>query len=70
MLDQRSSTDRRGMATTRPSAMATRRRDMDRRLGIMAISEDRRSGIERRSGMDRRVHLDRRMSAVSFRDIF
>ena len=61
MLNQRSSSDRRGLET--------RRSGMDRRLNMMAVSEERRSGIDRRSMMDRRIYLDRRLTAISFRDI-
>lgn len=61
MLNQRSSSDRR--------SLETRRRGMDRRLNVVAVSEERRYGIERRSMMDRRICLDRRMAAASFRDI-
>lgn len=61
MLDQRSSSDRRGLEN--------RRSGMDRRLNIAAANEKSRSGIERRLMTDRRIYLDRRMTAISFRDI-
>jgi hypothetical protein len=61
MLDQRSSSDRRDLES--------RRNGMDRRLNIMAVSEERRSRFDRRSMTNRRIFMDRRMTAISFRDI-
>jgi heme-degrading monooxygenase HmoA len=42
-----------------------RRRGLERRVAVIAIAEDRRSGVERRTDLDRRSGLERRGEVIS-----
>lgn len=46
-----------------------RRQMMIRRIAVMVISQEHRSGAERRFQLHRRLYLNRRVAAASFKDI-
>lgn len=61
MLDNRSGSDRR--------SFVGRRSGPDRRVAVVPVAVDRRSGLDRRSRLDRRLYLDRRQAAFSLSQI-